>query len=281
MAKNDFGFPTFPIETPFGPALLTVQDSNYCCLTSFLGSGTDAGLTIHGVAYRTSLRAQYVGGEWTYCRYGEREQPDYNSLYMSRVTWTNPNDMNATPAARKKAAEVLFAAINQFFTENTDAPRAARVVKLRNDLDRQQEKVKEAVLLQEEAQRQVDQTRAELAGLLDDEGRKAAYTDERRDLIKEMEQRSLRDAIIAERELELQDLLSQTEGRRGACARYLTRDEIFALSQHFAGVDDELSLYLRDRDNFSPSAGQCYEVPVTNDEARELDRACELLGLGQ
>jgi hypothetical protein len=278
MQVNYFGFPTFPITTPLGQAYLTVQDNDSCYITSHPVDGIDEGLTINGVVYCVSLRCQYVNGEWTYSQY-ENGRADFSSLYMSRLKWDKVNEMDATPAARKKAGVVLFQIVNDFFADNPDVPRQARVVRLTNDLRAQQQKVKEAILLQEEAQRQIDATRAELAGLLDDEGKKAAYNAERNDLIKETEQRSLRDAALTERELELNDLLSQVEGRRGACARYLTRQHILLLADHIQGQGDDLGGYLLTT-KFRPTNGLCYEVPVTADEAREIDRAQELLGIG-
>jgi hypothetical protein len=144
------------------------------------------------------------------------------------------------------------------------------VVKLGNDLRSQQQKVKEALLLQQEAQKQADATRAELYSLLPDVERKEALDGEVIDLSIEENRRGLREKEIMLRRRELEDLTAQCDGRRGSQSRFLTRDEILKLADHFQGIGDDLGGYLLTT-KFLPSAGQCYEVPLTHEEAIMVD----------
>jgi hypothetical protein len=268
------------IDTPFGKARLVVHGKGSCYLGN-LNSPHENPLTVNRVEYSISMHAELHDGQWGYQR-NSNGQVDCRSLHMVKIHWDNINQRDASHAARKKVEETFFDLLNTYFAEHPEALVAGEQYRLRSEMGRQLEKVKEAVLLQEEARQQVEATRDELLAILTVEEQCEALNAERERLSLEMVRWLRRTTQIEDRQKEICEQIAQLDGRRGAASRFLSGDEIDKLGEYFSAGDfaDELGDYLRES-IFGLANGQCYEVPVTFDEGLMMDEACELLGIGQ
>ncbi len=61
-------------------------------------------------------------------------------------------------------------------------------------------------------------------------------------------------------------------------ARYLTKEELERLAAYFEGHDGSLADFLRGE--HAPASGRCFEVLLTEREAKLVDRVCDAMGRG-
>ena len=110
----------------------TAKDTVYLD-TGAINTEGFTGLTLNGVVYYVSAHGQRVNGAWEI----DKQENGATRVYLSRADWKG----DYTLAAKKKAVEVLLAAITTWADENPQAFKEAEVKRLNQELVNRKEKL--------------------------------------------------------------------------------------------------------------------------------------------